>query len=35
MLKKEGRGAVEKFLKRHGGDIGQRSALNLMLLEQV
>jgi len=36
MLKKEGRGALEKFLKSHGGDVGQRPTLNLnALLEQV
>ena len=32
----EGRRTVEKFLKNHGGDVGQRSTLNLnVLLEQV
>jgi NTE family protein len=36
MLKEEGRRTVEKFLKNHGTDLGQRSTLNLnLLLEQV
>ncbi len=36
MLKEEGRRTVEKFLKNHGGDLGQRSSLNLnVLLDQV
>ena len=36
MLKEEGRRTVEKFLKHHGNDLGQRSTLNLnVLLEQV
>jgi tartrate dehydratase alpha subunit/fumarate hydratase class I-like protein len=36
MLKEEGRGAVEKFLKHHVNDFGQRSTVNLdVLLQQV
>ena len=36
MLKEEGLRTVEKFLKNHGDDLGQRSTLNLnVLLEQV
>jgi NTE family protein len=36
MLKEEGRRTVDKFLKHHGNDLGQRSTLNLnVLLEQV
>jgi len=36
MLKEEGRRTVEKFLKCHGDNLGQRSTVNLdVLLEQV
>jgi hypothetical protein len=36
MLKEEGRGAVEKFLKHYGNELGQRSTVNLdVLLQQV
>jgi hypothetical protein len=36
MLKEKGRRTVEKFLRNHGGELGQRSTLNLnVLLEQV
>jgi NTE family protein len=36
MLKEEGRRTVEKFLKNHGDNLGQRSTVNLdVLLEQV